>query len=200
VDGASATTDGRVRRGERNRNALVDALLALIEDGELQPSAPRVAERAGLSLRTVFQHFADMESLYATLADRQTRRVTALLTPLPDRSAPLARRVDALLDQRAALYEAIAPVRRAALLVAHRSPELQTRLATFGRFLRRQVAQTFAPELDAVRSDRRTELLAALDVATSWEAWDQLRTAQRRSVGTAKRATRVLVVAAVGTM
>ena len=64
-------TDGRVQRGERNRAAIVDALLSLLEDGVLRPSARQVAERAGVSLRAVFQHFDDMESLYAEWVRRQ---------------------------------------------------------------------------------------------------------------------------------
>ena len=65
--------DGRIARGKRARTAIVDALLALIEAGELRPSAARIAERAGVSLRSVFQHFRDVESLFAAMADRQRR-------------------------------------------------------------------------------------------------------------------------------
>ena len=66
--------DGRIARGARARAAIVDALLALIEAGELRPSAARIAERAGVSLRSVFQHFKDVESLFAAMADRQRER------------------------------------------------------------------------------------------------------------------------------
>ena len=45
---AEPAADGRVLRGERNRQAIVDALLALYEEGVLRPSANEVAERAGV--------------------------------------------------------------------------------------------------------------------------------------------------------
>src|SRR4029450_8701570 len=70
--------DGRLARGERARAAIVDALLVLIESGELRPSAARIAQRAGVSLRSVFQHFSDVESLFAAAASRQTERLSPL--------------------------------------------------------------------------------------------------------------------------
>ena len=39
-------------------------MMNLIEGGDLMPSAARVAEEAGVGLRTVFRHFDDMDSLY----------------------------------------------------------------------------------------------------------------------------------------
>ncbi|HZR15174.1 MAG TPA: TetR/AcrR family transcriptional regulator [Acidimicrobiia bacterium] len=197
---ASAITDGRVLRGERNRTALVEALLELVDEGDVHPTAPRIAERAGLSLRTVFQHFADMESLYAAVADRQTERVRALVAETVDPSLPLARRIDGLVEQRARFYETVTPVRRASLLVAHRSPELTARLEGVTRYLRRQLATTFEPELAALGRGRRSDVLSALEVATSWETWDSLRRGQRRSAAAAARTVRVLVGATLGTM
>ena len=47
--GAPDETDGRIARGARARTAIVDALLALIEAGELRPSAARIAERGAWS-------------------------------------------------------------------------------------------------------------------------------------------------------
>ena len=43
------TTDGRQLRRERNREAVVEALLDLYRDGNLQPSSEEIAARSGLS-------------------------------------------------------------------------------------------------------------------------------------------------------
>jgi hypothetical protein len=67
-DGDSEPSDGRVARSHRSRRAIVDAMRALHAEGDLRPTAPRVAERAGVSLRTVWQQFADMAQ--AGSADR----------------------------------------------------------------------------------------------------------------------------------
>ena len=71
----SARVDGRTARGQRTRSAVVDALLALQEEGDLEPTAQRVAARAGVALRTVFGHFSDMETLWAQAGERELAKI-----------------------------------------------------------------------------------------------------------------------------
>jgi AcrR family transcriptional regulator len=177
-----------VLRGERNREAIVNALLELFEAGDPQPPARRIAARAGVSLRTVFQHYNDLDTLCAAVAQRQVERVWSQLEPLPGADEPLGARVDALVKQRAQLFEAITPTRRAALAAVASSPTWLRGLARSEAFLRRQVTETFASELgdDADR-------IAAVDFAASWEAWDALRRSSRRSVASASSITRSMV-------
>jgi AcrR family transcriptional regulator len=180
---ARATADGRVQRGQRTRAAIVDALLSLLERGEGQPTAREVAETAGVSLRSVFQHFADMESLYASCVERQFARLEELRAPV-DPEGPFVRRAQHFVAQRAHLYERIAPVRRAALTLAPNSPVIRNGLASATTEHRNAVAVTFAPELD--HGDRR-ERLAAVEMTTCFDAWDHLRRVQRLSVAASER-------------
>ena len=107
--------DGRVARSQRTRLAVVDALLDLIEDGDLRPTGPRIAARAGVSLRSIFQHFPDLEALFAAAASHYYEQLVELVTPLnPD--GLLTDRIDALVGQRARVLEAITPVSRASRL------------------------------------------------------------------------------------
>ena len=82
---ALAHSDGRVRRGERSRGAIVEALHALIGAGDLAPTAQQVAERAGVGLRSVFRHFRDMESLFAEV-DALVTEMGAAIIRLPPAS------------------------------------------------------------------------------------------------------------------
>src|SRR3954454_3478414 len=107
---ADVIADGRVLRGERNREAIVDALLSLYGEGVLRPSTNEVAERAGVSVRSVHNHFADMESLRAEVAQRQWERIAPPLEPVPA-DLSLERRIAEVVDRRSALFEAITPVR-----------------------------------------------------------------------------------------
>src|SRR5271155_5351046 len=66
--------DGRVARGQRTRRSVAEALMQLLRDGESDPTAKAVARRAGVSLRLVFHHFADMDDLYRFVAALQLRR------------------------------------------------------------------------------------------------------------------------------
>jgi AcrR family transcriptional regulator len=174
--------DGRVLRGERNREAIVDALLSLYDDGILRPSVNDVAERAGVSARSVHNHFADMEALRAEVAQRQFERHADLWDP-PAADLPLDERVRQLVERRSSLFEAITPVRRAAMLTVHDSPAIARRLGRVGRLLRSQLATLFANELEG----RSGETLDAIDLCTSWDAWDRLRTQQRLTITAAKR-------------
>src|SRR5437899_7316650 len=110
-----AVVDGRTRRGARNRQAIIDALIACYGDGLLQPSVQEVADRAGVSARSVHNHFVDVEALRIEVADRQWQRVTPLASFL-DVDESISARVEKLVEQRAAIFEAVTPVRRAALL------------------------------------------------------------------------------------
>jgi AcrR family transcriptional regulator len=182
-----ARTDGRSRRRARNRDAIVGAILECYRAGVLRPTAVEVAERAGVSVRSVHNHFADMESLRAEVADQQWVRLSPLAERVPT-DGPLDARIAALLDARAALFEAAAPVRRAAVLARHESPTIARNLARAERRLRGQLELVFAAELGEMPGDVRGEVLDALDVLTSWEAWERARTLQRLSPAAARRA------------
>jgi AcrR family transcriptional regulator len=184
--------DGRLARRETTRSAVVDALLALIEEGDRRPTAPRIAERAGVSLRSVFQHFTDLEALFAVAADRQTARIAALVHPVPT-TGPLRGRIDVFVAQRARVCEAVAPVRRAALLMEPFSHEIAGRLRRGRTLARGEVARVFARELARRRPAARRELLEALTVASAWSTWEALRAHQRLSVPRARAAMRRLV-------
>src|SRR5205814_3734929 len=120
--------DGRVVRGRRSRDAVVDALLALIDEGDPRPTAQRIAARAGVSLRSLFHHFDDLESLFLAAADAHAARVAPAIKRLP-RAGRLAERIAAFVVTRADIYELTAPVSRAARLVAPDSPAVSGRLA-----------------------------------------------------------------------
>src|SRR3954447_4659931 len=113
--------DGRTRRGARNREAIIDALIACYNDGLLRPSVQEVADRAGVSARSVHNHFADVEALRAEVAQRQWKRCARFAGPLDD-SLPIPERVAQLVELRSAIFEEVTPVRRAALLTVHKSP------------------------------------------------------------------------------
>ncbi len=166
--------DGRVTRGARNREAITNALLACYDAGSLRPSVPEVAAAAGVSVRSVHNHFADVEALRAEVALRQWQRFGSLIGP--------AATIDEFVDQRATLYEGVTPVRRAALLSIHESPAIAGNLARADRALRDHQEQVF-PELTADAHD-------ALELVTSWDAWNHLRTAQGLDI---ERARRVVV-------
>jgi AcrR family transcriptional regulator len=171
---ATATEDGRLARSARTRLAIVDALRSLHHEGDLRPTANRVAERAGVSLRTVWQHFDDLETLLVE-AGRRDYEIARTYVSSIDTAAPLAVRLAQLVEQRAHMYEALAPVWRAARLQEPFSPQIRRNRDQLLELGRQQLERVLAPELDAVPAGRREATLSALQVATTWATWESLR-------------------------
>ena len=173
---APVAEDGRVLRGTRNRDRITDALFELIESGELIPTAEQVAQRAGVGERTVFRHFADMETLFAELSGR----LESEMRPLLDQPAAIGsreERVRALVERRAELYERISPFKHSSTLQRVHSEFLQRQHALMNRTLREHLVDAFGSELVGAPD----VTLEALDFLTSFEAWDRLRNDQRLS-------------------
>lgn len=173
IGGAALSSDGRVRRRERSGRAIVDAMLALVGEGMVAPTAQQVAARAGVGMRTVFRRFSDMESLFAEMSER----ILAEALPRFAGGRPegdLGQRARAVVDRRATFFERIAPYKRSANFRRWRSPFLRGGHARLVSGLRDDLAE-WLPELRHAPAD----LVSALELVTSFEAWDRLRTEQR---------------------
>jgi AcrR family transcriptional regulator len=165
--------DGRRLRRARNREAVVDALLAIVADGDLAPSAEAVAARAGLSSRSLFRYFDDVDDLCRAAISRQHERVATLLgRPAPD-GGDVAARAREIVTHRVELFDAMGDVGRLARLRAPFQPLIAAGLADGRRLLRQRMATALAPELDALGPS--TAALDAADVLCSFEAHRLLR-------------------------
>jgi AcrR family transcriptional regulator len=173
--------DGRHRRRQRNREAVVDALLELYGEGNLEPSASEVAGRAGSSPRSLFRYFEDVDDLCGEAIRRQEQRVRGLVEIDIATSAPLAERIAALVESRVALFEASGTVGQVARIRAPFQPLIAAELAQGRTFLRNQVKKLFAAELGALDADQATAVLSAIDVLCSYEGYQLMREAQGHS-------------------
>jgi TetR/AcrR family transcriptional regulator, regulator of autoinduction and epiphytic fitness len=191
---AAKSRDGRTIRAERTRRALVDALLSLLDEGVLRPTAEQIAARAGVSERSLFQHFSDREQLFEAVARQQYERVMPTLEPI-DASLPLSERIDALAEQRARLYELSKGVRRAALLLEPDSGAVAGWLATARKAGAADIERVFRAELEAAPQDERPILRAALVSASAWTAWESYRFHQGLGVARARAALRATLAA-----
>jgi AcrR family transcriptional regulator len=178
--------DGRVRRGERTRDSIVHALLDLLNDGVVEPTSQQIATAAGVSVRSIFQHFDDLEALYGDLARAQDERTRPWFEQL-EAEGDLDARLAALARHRRELFEHISPVRHAIGSRARTSEALAARLADVDAQLRAQVERQFAPELAERRGAARARLLDVVDLLWSFDSWDRLRTAQHLGAEAAAR-------------
>lgn len=154
--------------------AVVDALLDLYAEGNLRPGAQEVAERSGVSRRSVFRYFDDLDDLDRTAIERQQQRVRHLLDIATLGEGPLPGRVSRLADQRVALFTEVRPAARVSRLRAPFHRVIAEELEQGRRFLSRQVERQFGAELAAMEPAAAKETLAAADALCSFEAFEFL--------------------------
>ena len=168
--------DGRHQRRERNREAVIDALLTLFEEGTYQPSSDEIAERAGISSRSLFRYFDDIDDLNRAAVERELASAQPMLELHLDASASTSEKIERVVTKRIELWEAIEPAARAARLNRYRRPVIAAQLVEGRAFLRAQLRELFAPELQD-----RAMLLGAIEVLTSFESYELLRIDQKLS-------------------
>src|SRR4051812_5867206 len=174
---AGRNLDGRSARADRTHRALMEAMLALLDEGDLKPTAAAIAARAGVSERTLFQHFPDREALFQGAALAQAERIGPLIKPPPGPDAPVEERVRAFVAQRALVLERVSPVRRAALQMEPSSETVAGWLRAVRSGAAAEIAHVFEPELSAAGRGR-DELLAAMVAVAAWPTWESLRVHQ----------------------
>jgi AcrR family transcriptional regulator len=171
ASGPSRATDGRTARSAKTRDAIADALLDLLTEGDPRPTARKIADRAGVSLRSVYVHFDDLEDLYCIAAARHYARIAPTLDPVPARGT-LRMRAEAVVRQRIGLYMRAGGVGKATERQAPFSPTLGRIVREARQRSRRDLERVFAPELAAQPTGRRAITLALLDVLSGPRAWE----------------------------
>jgi AcrR family transcriptional regulator len=169
---------------------VLDAVLGLFADGVATPTVTQVAERAGLSLRSVHRYFEDRDALLRAAIERSLELVRPLVTVDAPGIGPLEGRVERLVRSRVSLYEEFGPMMRAVVAHAPTNPTIAAQQDRNRAALGRQVEQMFAPELAGLDPVARAEVAALADVACSFETYEHLRV--RRSLGS-DQLTRTMV-------
>ena len=175
TDGDDQPIDGRTARRQRNREAVIDALIALTAEGDADPSVDAIADRAGVSYRSVYRYFADRSEMLDAAADRAMSWIRPMLaetvTPF-DLDDPLDHRIDGIVDARAEVYAQIADVARTAYQRSHNEPKIAREFIDTRKLIREQVAERFAPELAEFPEPERELRITAIDQALAFDSLD----------------------------
>ncbi|MBY0583622.1 MAG: TetR/AcrR family transcriptional regulator [Sphingomonas sp.] len=169
-------------------------MLELVGAGDIQPSAAKVAEAAGVGLRTVFRHFDDMDSLYREMSEAiEAKAVPIMLQPFV--AEHWRDRVREIAERRVELFEMILPFRISASLKRFQSPFL---MQDYRRMLRleRSTVEAVLPA-DVMADPVQT---GALHLTLNFQCWRSLRHDQELSVADARAVFLRLVDAALAQM
>jgi AcrR family transcriptional regulator len=162
--------DGRRRRSERTRLAIIDAYLELLRRNPVMPTAAQLADEAGCSVRSIFERFSDLNALSLATADYAIAKGQAEAAPR-DVDGDRSTRIRSHVETRALACEKWLPLWR--IIVGLDQPELRTRVefARLANVERMKLMYRF--ELSLLSEP--DELLIALATLISFESWDQMR-------------------------
>jgi AcrR family transcriptional regulator len=169
---AHSPSDGRNRRAAETRRKIIAAAKAMIAETSTAPTVVAVAKRADVSVRSVFQHFHDVESLFVTVVDSISNDLEVpQATPA---TQPLSERIASVVENLAQMFDRIVPLRVAAGQFANH-PGLIERGQALKNELRRIAFEVFGPEFSLLSETAREELADAIGAALSLDAWIVLR-------------------------
>jgi AcrR family transcriptional regulator len=164
---------GRGDRVARTREAIVSSTLTLAMEGEVAPIVRDIAKLAGVSARTVFQHFADTAELYVAVLGRVLTGLRGEAQPAP--GGALDERITAVIGQRAGRYEKLLPMWTFVETLQRRSSEAGEQVTQLYTTNREQLAECFGEELTGLSGEKRERALNALSMALAPESWIVLR-------------------------
>jgi AcrR family transcriptional regulator len=171
---AGGKMDGRRLRSERTRQLIIDAYMALVRESANMPTAAQIAERAGYSVRSVFERFPDLLSLRLAVTDyaiAEGRRQGGLR----DLDADRVTRIRSHVESRANGCDRWLPFWRVLTANPAESEELQRRIRLVRELVRLRLELMFKPELSGVPEEQRRRLLVALEAITDYESWGRMR-------------------------
>ena len=172
--------DGRVARRLENRVRILDALFALIRSGRSHPTLREIAGKAGVTSRTLLNHFPDVGSLLLAAAARGRQLAERELPEVSNHPNPETRVRDFF---RAAIqfYEGYSAIRWAVLTFPGEMPALDPRggKGVVLSMVESRVGELFSGFGVQLNSDRQLRQ-AALTVVDPI-AWRLLRVQQKVS-------------------
>lgn len=171
------SSDGRRQRSERSQTAIIEAALALMEEGTLVPTAQQIADRAGVGIRSFFRHFADMDSLFLA-ADEMLLDSYEALFQVADRDGSLSNRVSRAVELYGNAFDSLMQLILCTQALLWRFPKLKENYAWHQKRLRKEL-ELWLPEVADLPKDRRE----AVHAVASFEMWHRLREHQGLSYG-----------------
>lgn len=183
VSEGADTHDGRVARGLRTRESILQAYESLIHEAQVPPTGAELAARAGVSARSIFTHFGDMDGVLAEAARRAFAWLQTGHVDVPA-DLPLAERLDRFSMRHAEILERTVPLYRMFRAVRQGTrreksiPDVVGTLAGVDAIRRRYLCCVFDFEITSATEGGEDELVAALMAASSWGTWEALRIEQ----------------------
>jgi len=166
--------DGRRLRSERTKQLIIEAFIALLRDEQKMPTAVQIAERAGYSVRSVFERFPDLNALRVAATDYALAQAAAL-APARHLDGDRRTRVDSQTETRAHTCERGVALWRVLMNFEKESDELKQRVRRARDTTVIRLELMYKPELSTLPAEQRRHVLIALEALTDHESWARMR-------------------------
>jgi AcrR family transcriptional regulator len=176
--------DGRRLRSERTKQLIVEAYLSLLRENPRIPTAGQIAERAGYSVRSIFERFPDLHALRVAATDYAFVLGNAQAVPR-DVDGDRQTRLKSQVETRAQTCERWLPMWRALNANQGDSAELKMRIRLARDMIRTRLELMYRPELSTLAEPARRQTVIALELLTDFESWGRMREISGLSVGEA---------------
>jgi AcrR family transcriptional regulator len=168
--------DGRRLRSERTRQRIIEAYLSLLRENPVvpMPTAAHIAQRAGYSVRSVFERFPDLGKLRVAATDYALAQAAALAPPR-NIDGDRRTRIRSQVETRAGTCERGVALWRVLIFSAAEDEELKDRVRISRDRTIERLEIMYRPELSILSERERKYMLIALEAITDIESWARMR-------------------------
>lgn len=182
--------DARERRpapSERRTRGL-DAFIDLVLERGVHPRPEEVAERADVSIASLYRYFTDLDEMRHDAVARLVERFPDLFIISEIGVGDREERIASFTAARLALHETLHPLQLLSRAMSQTDPSAQRHVDAARSAFADQVRHHFDTELQTLRPSRREDTVAAIAALTSVESWEQFRRSHDRSPTQTRRA------------
>ncbi len=186
ADTAPPTTR-RPPPSERRTRAL-DAFIDLVLERGAHPRPEEVAERADVSIASLYRYFTDLDELRNDAVARIAERYRDLFVISTIGAGPREQRITSFAKSRLALHETLHPLELLSCSTGHHDSSAQAHVDATRCAMAEQVERHFDIEMRTLGRARRDDIVTTIAALTSVETWHQFRHTHGRTASQTQRA------------
>jgi AcrR family transcriptional regulator len=163
-------------RSERTKQLIIEAYISLLRENPVvqMPTAAHIAQRAGYSVRSIFERFPDLNKLRIAAADYSLAQAAAL-APARNVEGDRQTRIKSQVETRAGTCERGVALWRVLVFSAAEDEDLKLRVRVSRDRTVERMEVMYRPELSTLPERQRKHMLIALEAITDFESWARMR-------------------------
>lgn len=172
---SAAAIERRAERLQAKRDVVLRAALDIINEGDINPSMPKIVERSGIPERSIFRYFDDIADLTTQVIAFARNDLSDLVGLQHIGEGSLEERIASIVDVRVYTLERVRHLSRIARMRVFLAPGLAVILDELLAVLSAEISEHFAPELSAMSEGDAALTVDSLTTLVSFESYDVLR-------------------------